>query len=65
MYDLVEAVVTYLYHCFSCEEDKTVVRSMSDDSLRVCADCGDAALKRIFTAPGISFVGSGFYSTDN
>ena len=65
MHDLVEAIVTYLYHCPACEEDKTVVRSMSDDSLQVCADCGDAALKRIYTAPAVAFKGSGFYSTDN
>jgi len=58
-------MATYLYNCPACEEDKTVVKSMSDDSLQVCADCGDAALRRIYTAPGISFVGSGFYSTDS
>jgi putative FmdB family regulatory protein len=58
-------MATYLYNCPACEEDKTVTKSMSDDSLQVCADCGDAALRRIYTAPGISFVGSGFYSTDS
>jgi putative FmdB family regulatory protein len=58
-------MATYLYNCLACEEEKTVVKSMSDDSIQVCRDCGDAALKRVFTAPGISFVGSGFYSTDS
>ena len=67
MHDLVEAILmaTYLYNCPACEQDRDVVRAMSDDTVPICGVCGDAALRRVFTAPCISFVGSGFYSTDS
>jgi predicted nucleic acid-binding Zn ribbon protein len=40
------------------------MQKMSDDQLTHCPECG-GDLRKVFTAPAISFKGSGFYATDH
>jgi predicted nucleic acid-binding Zn ribbon protein len=37
---------------------------MSDEPLKVCPSCSQAALKKVVYAAGVVFKGSGFYTTD-
>ncbi|MBD17703.1 MAG: FmdB family transcriptional regulator [Actinobacteria bacterium] len=57
---------TYDYRCDACENVFEVFQSFSEDPLSKCPEenCG-GAVKKIFSAPGISFKGSGFYKNDN
>jgi putative FmdB family regulatory protein len=55
---------TYEYACKSCGHRFEVVRSMRDEPLTVCPECG-GELRKVFAPPAISFKGSGFYATDH
>ncbi len=55
---------TYQYYCTECGHELEAVQKFSDDSLTVCPDCAGLLRKR-FSAVGVVFKGSGFYSTDN
>ena len=55
---------TYQYRCRDCGEDLEVVQSFTDDALTTCPAC-QGSLKKVFSAVGISFKGSGFYKTDS
>ena len=55
---------TYEYACKSCGEHLEVVQSFKDDPLTECPNCA-GALRKVFSAVGISFKGSGFYKTDS
>jgi putative FmdB family regulatory protein len=57
-------VPTYQYACTACEERLDVVQKFSDDALTVCLECG-GRLRKVFSAAGIIFKGSGFYRTDS
>jgi putative FmdB family regulatory protein len=50
---------------YRCDNGHTfeMFQSMSEDSLRVCIECG-AACERVLSAPAVHFKGSGFYTTD-
>ena len=54
----------YEYACKSCGEHIEVVQSFADAPLTECPNCG-GQLRKVFSAPGIAFKGSGFYRTDN
>jgi len=54
----------YEYACKSCGERLEVVQSFTDDPLTECPACG-GPLRKVFSAPAITFKGSGFYKTDN
>jgi putative FmdB family regulatory protein len=54
----------YEYACKSCGERLEVVQRFTDDPLTECPACG-GVLRKVFSAPAISFKGSGFYKTDN
>ncbi len=54
----------YEYACKSCGEHLEVVQSFADAPLTECPACG-GPLRKVFSAPGIAFKGSGFYRTDN
>ncbi|KOX15994.1 FmdB family transcriptional regulator [Nocardiopsis sp. NRRL B-16309] len=41
-----------------------VVQSFSDESLTVCPEC-EGRLRKVYSAVGIVFKGSGFYRTDS
>lgn len=55
---------TYQYTCGGCEELLEIVQDFSDDALTVCPKCG-GDLKKVFSAAGVVFKGSGFYRNDN
>ncbi len=50
---------------YKCENGHVfdVMQRMSDDPLTACVDCG-ATVRKVLHPVGISFKGSGFYSTD-
>jgi putative FmdB family regulatory protein len=54
---------TYEYACRDCGEHLEVVQSFRDTPLTVCGSCG-GALRKVFSAAGIIFKGSGYYVTD-
>jgi putative FmdB family regulatory protein len=41
-----------------------VVQNFSDEALTVCPECG-GELRKVFSAAGVVFKGSGFYKTDS
>ena len=55
---------TYQYQCNDCGRDLEVVQRFSDPSLTICPSC-EGDLRKVFSAVGVVFKGSGFYSTDN
>jgi putative FmdB family regulatory protein len=57
-------VPTYQYQCTQCGEGLEVVQKFTDDSLTECPDCS-GRLKKVFSAVGIVFKGSGFYRNDS
>ncbi|WP_213813625.1 FmdB family zinc ribbon protein [Glaciihabitans sp. dw_435] len=54
---------TYSYKCVNGHAFD-IHQEFTDDSLTVCPVCG-GKLRKVFGAVGISFNGSGFYSTDS
>ncbi|WP_242900744.1 FmdB family zinc ribbon protein [Actinomadura terrae] len=55
---------TYQYVCTECGEPLEVVQKFSDDALTECPAC-NGKLRKVFSAAGIIFKGSGFYRTDS
>ncbi|MFC9090415.1 FmdB family zinc ribbon protein [Nocardiopsis dassonvillei] len=55
---------TYQYACTECGAQMEVVQSFSDDALTVCPEC-EGRLRKVYSAVGIVFKGSGFYRTDS
>lgn len=55
---------TYEYVCRECGQHLEVVQSFTDDPLNTCEQCG-GSLRKVFSAAGIIFKGSGYYVTDN
>jgi putative FmdB family regulatory protein len=54
---------TYEYACRGCGEHVEVVQSFRDDPLTTCGLC-NGSLRKVFSAAGIVFKGSGYYVTD-
>ncbi|QBJ90968.1 FmdB family transcriptional regulator [Streptomyces seoulensis] len=55
---------TYQYQCKDCGEGLEAVQKFTDDALTECPSCG-GPLKKVFSAVGIVFKGSGFYRNDS
>lgn len=55
---------TYSYRCTECENAFDIQQAFTDDSLSVCPQCG-GLLRKVFSAVGVTFNGSGFYRTDS
>jgi len=55
---------TYEYECQSCHERVEAVQKFTDPSLTTCPNCG-GELRKVFSAVGIVFKGSGFYKNDS
>ncbi|MFD0164972.1 FmdB family zinc ribbon protein [Streptomyces decoyicus] len=55
---------TYQYQCTACGEGLEAVQKFTDDALTECPAC-DGRLKKVFSAVGIVFKGSGFYRNDS
>jgi predicted nucleic acid-binding Zn ribbon protein len=55
---------TYVYKNLETAETYEIKQGMRDDALSVHPETG-APIKRILSAPGIAFRGSGFYANDS
>ena len=55
---------TYQYTCTECGEPLEAAQKFTDAPLTVCPACG-GRLRKVFSAVGIVFKGSGFYRTDS
>ena len=55
---------TYQYACTACGHELAAVQSFTDAALTECPECG-GALRKVFSAVGVVFKGSGFYKTDS
>lgn len=54
----------YEYKCKTCEQSVTISRPMSDrETVPSCIAC-KALLSRVYSPVGVTFSGSGFYTTD-
>jgi len=58
------SVPTYEYECQACHRRVEAVQRFSDPALTTCESCG-GALRKVFSAVGIMFKGSGFYKNDS
>lgn len=54
---------TYEYACRDCGHHLEVVQSFNDDPLTTCPRCG-GGLRKVFSAAGIIFKGSGWHIKD-
>jgi putative FmdB family regulatory protein len=57
-------VPTYQYACTACGERLEAVQSFTDAPLTECPACS-GTLRKVFSAVGVVFKGSGFYKTDS
>lgn len=55
---------TYEYECLTNGHRFEVKQSFSDDPLTTCVECGEP-VRKVFSAAGIVFKGSGYYVTDS
>ena len=55
---------TYQYACTACEHEFEVFQSFTEDSLTECPEC-NGEVKKVYSAVGVVFKGSGFYKTDS
>lgn len=56
---------TYTYHCENCGIQFDQYQKFTDDSLSICPECAEPALRKVYRPVGIVFKGKGFYATDN
>ena len=54
----------YEYECTSCGHVLDALQKVSDDPLVHCPTCGEAALKKLLSAPRFRLKGSGWYETE-
>lgn len=54
----------YVYQCKNCNHVFEQRQSFSDEALRICPQCGEETLRKRYNTVGVTFKGSGFYSTD-
>jgi len=57
-------VPTYQYACTDCEHELEAVQKFTDEPLTECPSCS-GRLRKVFSAVGVVFKGSGFYRTDS
>lgn len=55
----------YTYRCENCGVQFDRQQHFSDAPLTRCPECGEEALRKVYTPVGIVFKGSGFYATDH
>ncbi len=55
---------TYQYRCSECAAELEAFQKFTDPALTECPDC-TGALRKVYSAVGVVFKGSGFYATDN
>ncbi|SRR5258708_582007 len=54
---------TYGYRCGNCGHQFEIVQRITDEPLKACPKC-QGKLSKVLYPVGISFKGSGFYTTD-
>lgn len=54
----------YQYFCNKCEKVFDIKKSMSQSGEVECCKCGEE-MTRLYSEPGIKFVGKGFYKNDS
>jgi putative FmdB family regulatory protein len=57
-------VPTYSYRCTGCSVEFDIQQAFADPALTTCEGCG-GSLRKLFSAVGVTFNGSGFYRTDS
>lgn len=55
---------TYQYRCTECGSELDVVQKFTDAPLTECPEC-EGTLRKVYSAVGVVFKGSGFYATDS
>ncbi len=55
---------TYSYRCTECATAFDIHQAFTDDSLTECPACS-GRLRKLFSAVGVTFSGSGFYRNDS
>ena len=55
---------TYQYRCTQCGTELEAVQKFSDPVLTDCPSCY-GTLRKVYSAVGVVFKGSGFYATDS
>ena len=55
---------TYQYRCTECATELEAVQKFADPPLTDCPEC-EGDLRKVFSAVGVVFKGSGFYATDS
>ena len=55
---------TYQYACSACHHEFEVFQAFSESSLTHCPEC-NGQLRKVYSAVGVVFKGSGFYKTDS
>ncbi|CAB4698650.1 unannotated protein [freshwater metagenome] len=55
---------TYQYACNACAHEFEAFQSFSDASLTQCPEC-KGEIRKVYSAVGVVFKGSGFYKTDS
>ncbi|MFD9125967.1 FmdB family zinc ribbon protein [Kitasatospora sp. NPDC059571] len=55
---------TYQYQCTECGSGLEAVQKFTDEALTTCPEC-QGKLRKVFSAVGVVFKGSGFYRTDS
>lgn len=54
----------YAYACTECDHTLDALQKIADAPLVDCPECGEAALKRLLSAPRFRLKGKGWYETD-
>lgn len=54
----------YEYLCKKCDHTLDALQKIADTPLVDCPSCGEAALKRLLSAPRFRLKGQGWYETD-
>jgi len=54
----------YEYLCKKCDHTLDALQKIADAPLVDCPSCGEAALKRLLSAPRFRLKGQGWYETD-
>ncbi len=54
----------YEYQCDDCSHKFETLQKISDEPLKDCPECGEAALRKLVSAAAFRLSGSGWYETD-
>ena len=59
-----QVMPTYQYACNSCNHEFEAFQTFEEASLTHCPEC-NGEVRKIYSAVGVVFKGSGFYKTDS